>query len=92
MSYFLVAIFLFLGGSWLLGGMFGGIGSLICTLLLVGFVGYQHGAIRELRGRVEELEKHTGLLPDRDFHMSDEEIEEELEKHIEPPDEKNDRT
>lgn len=85
MSYFFLAILIFIGGNLLFGWLFGGTGSFIFTMLLVGFVGYQYGAIRELRSRMEELEQRAGLMPDPDDSMSNEEIEEELEQYIEPP-------
>lgn len=82
MSYFFLAILIFIGGNLLFGWLFGGTGSFIFTMLLVG---YQYGAIRELRSRMEELEQRAGLMPDPDDSMSNEEIEEELEQYIEPP-------
>lgn len=67
----------------------GGIGSLLFLLLLSGFIWYQHGAIEKLGDRLKNIEELLGIDESKDLNLSDEEIEQELEKFIESEEKKD---
>ncbi|MDR9856463.1 hypothetical protein RJP21_22935 [Paenibacillus sp. VCA1] len=87
--YFIIGIILSVLIYFVLTILFGGIGGLIFLLILTGIIGYLYGEIQKLNERLQKIEKLNGIDDSKDFHVSDEEIEKELEQYADSGENKN---
>lgn len=62
--------------------LFGQYGGLLLVALIFGFVFSIYIRMNKLHEDVQAIKRKLGIDDERDFHMDNEEIEKELEKHI----------